>query len=67
MPIIAPHRKRRRPTLKRVIEEASKAGKPVKQATITAEAVTVIFGEPGATENRNDLDQWIDKHAEKAN
>jgi hypothetical protein len=46
MPIIAPHRKRRRPTLQRVIEEARKAGKPVKEATITAEAVTVVFGEP---------------------
>ncbi len=52
-------RRRRRTTLASALRQADRAGKPVASATITADNVTLTFGEPEATNNINEWDQVL--------
>jgi len=53
-------KRKRKPTLTAAIAQARKAGLVPTGATVTAEGVSLEFGNASPT---NDLDQWIAKHA----
>jgi hypothetical protein len=53
--------RQRKPSLRTLIAQAEKAGKPVTSIT-TPDGTKIAFGEPEA-EKRNELDEWIAKHA----
>jgi hypothetical protein len=56
-------RKPPKPNLASELKQANKAGQPVKAATITADSVTLTFGQPEEEPPSNDLDKWLAKHA----
>ena len=57
----AREKRQRKPSLRTLIAQAEKSGKPVSSVT-TSDGVTLRFGEP-ESEIRNELDEWIAKRA----
>jgi hypothetical protein len=51
----------RRPTLATALKQAKKLGVSVSGATLTADGVTLTFGEPGATDDAPN--PWTRKYA----
>jgi hypothetical protein len=56
-------RARRRPTLTSALKQAKKLGVPVSGATLTAEGVSLTFGEPSSAATDNSLNPWTRKYA----
>ena len=56
-------RRTRKPSLAAALRQAAKLGKPVRGAQITADGVSLTFGEPEAQKSDNELDQWMASRA----
>jgi hypothetical protein len=55
-------RKRRRPSLKAMLEQAKKAGAAVRSAIVDADGkVTLEFGEPAADKESNEWDKALSR------
>jgi hypothetical protein len=60
-------RQARRPTLAGELRQAARAGVSVRSASIEPDGrLTLHFGEPRSSDNGNDLDVWLAKHADSA-